>query len=85
MLTEQVRVHENFSSVHLNRPRNILVYLPPGYGENPLQRYPVLYMHDGQNLVNPEEAFGGIAWSVDETTQNLILAGEIEPLIIKRF
>lgn len=82
MLTEQVRVHENFTSVHLNRPRNILVYLPPGYGENPGHRYPVLYMHDGQNLVNPEEAFGGIAWSVDETTQNLILAGEIEPLII---
>src|SRR4051794_37428938 len=39
-------------------------------------------MHDGQNLVNPEDAFGGVAWAVDETAQALTNAGEIEPLII---
>src|SRR5512145_2020432 len=32
------------------QPRNVDVWLPPGYGSNPDQRYPVLYMHDGQNL-----------------------------------
>lgn len=82
MLTEQIKVHENFGSRHLDHPRNVLVYLPPGYGENAEQRYPVLYMHDGQNLYNPEDAFGGIVWAVDETAQRLILAGEISPLII---
>lgn len=82
MLEDQIRVHENFGSNHLDAPRSVLVYLPPGYGEDPHKRYPVLYMHDGQNLIRAEDAFGGIAWGVDVTAQNLILAGEIEPLII---
>jgi len=82
MLSEQVRVHENFGSMHLDTPRNVLVYLPPGYGADPARRYPVLYMHDGQNLIRAEDAFGGVVWGVDETAQTLILAGEIEPLII---
>lgn len=53
------------------------VYLPPGYSENTLKRYPVLYMHDGKNLFFPHEAFLGAEWRVDETmdlldTMNLI-------------
>lgn len=82
MLSEQIRLHENFGSQHLEHARNVLVYLPPGYGANPEQRYPVLYMHDGQNLCNPADAFGGVVWGVDETAQKMILGGEIEPLII---
>lgn len=82
MLHEQIRIHENFGSAHLDDPRNVLVYLPPGYGEDPDRRYPVFYMHDGQNLMIPEDAFGGVAWGVDETAQRMILAGEIEPIII---
>lgn len=82
MLTEQIKIHENFGSAHLNVPRNVLVYLPPGYGLDTGRRYPVFYMHDGQNLINPEDAFGGVAWGVDETAQNLILMNQIEPLII---
>ena len=82
MLSEQIKMHENFGSAQLAEPRNVLVYLPPGYGTEPERRFPVLYMHDGQNLCNPEDAFGGIVWAVDETAQRLILAGEIEPLII---
>ena len=82
MLKEQIKIHENFGSTHLSAPRNVLVYLPPGYGQDPARRYPVFYMHDGQNLFNPEDAFGGVAWAVDETAQALILTGRIEPLII---
>lgn len=82
MLMEQIKIHENFGSAQLGAPRNILVYLPPDYGQNPERRYPVLYMHDGQNLMNPADAFGGVAWEVDETAQNLILANQIEPIII---
>jgi predicted alpha/beta superfamily hydrolase len=82
MLAEQIKVHEGFGSEHLAHERNVLVYLPPGYGVDPLRRYPVMYMHDGQNLIVAEDAFGGVAWSVDETAQALILSGEIEPLII---
>ncbi|HEX8248288.1 MAG TPA: alpha/beta hydrolase-fold protein [Pyrinomonadaceae bacterium] len=82
MLIEQIKLHENFGSAYLDARRNVLVYLPPEYGLNPTRRYPVLYMHDGQNLMNAQDAFGGVAWGVDETAQKLILAGEIEPLII---
>lgn len=82
MLAEQIKLHENFGSLHLAAPRNVLVYLPPGYGANPEQRYPVLYMHDGQNLYNPEDAFGGVVWGADKTAQELILTNQIEPLII---
>ena len=82
MLAEQIKIHENFGSAYLDAPRNVLVYLPPGYGLDAARRYPVLYMHDGQNLINPEDAFGGVAWGVDETAQQLILTNQIEPLII---
>jgi predicted alpha/beta superfamily hydrolase len=82
MLAEQLRIHQNFGTAILDAPRNVLVYLPPGYGINPVQRYSVLYMHDAQNLFNPADAFGGVAWGADETAQRLILNGEIEPIII---
>lgn len=42
------------------------VFLPPGYHENTLKRYPVLYMHDGHNLFLKEEAFLGNTWRTDE-------------------
>lgn len=49
----------------------VRVYLPPGYDENTLRTYPVLYMQDGKNLFLPEEAFGGNEWRVDETMDRL--------------
>ena len=75
-------MHENFGSRHLAGTRNVLVYTPPGYAESDERTYPVLYMHDGQNLVRPEDAFGGVAWGVDKTADELISAGAIEPIII---
>lgn len=82
MLTEQIKIHKNFGTDNVVSQRDILVYLPPGYGVDPTRRYPVLYMHDGQNLFDPQEAFGGVAWAVDEAAQTLILTGRIEPLLI---
>ena len=47
------------------------------------RRYPVLYMHDGQNLFEPETAFQkGEHWRLGETAAELIAAGRIEPLVI---
>jgi predicted alpha/beta superfamily hydrolase len=43
--------------------RDLSVYLPPSYDATE-QRYPVLYMQDGQNLFDPEESFAG-SWRVD--------------------
>jgi predicted alpha/beta superfamily hydrolase len=64
-------------------PRDVIVYLPPGYQEDTHHRYPVLYLHDGQNLFDPQTAFThGLHWHVGETTEQLIEQGAIEPLII---
>ncbi|HET7294499.1 MAG TPA: alpha/beta hydrolase-fold protein [Vicinamibacteria bacterium] len=58
-------------STILGRKHLLRIYFPPGYRENTLRRYPVLYMQDGKNLFFPEEAFGGREWQVDETLQLL--------------
>ncbi|QNH60899.1 alpha/beta hydrolase-fold protein [Hymenobacter sediminicola] len=50
----------------LGRTRQVWVYLPAGYDANPGQRYPVLYMHDGQNVFDACTSFSG-EWGVDET------------------
>lgn len=60
----------------------IRVYFPPGYDENTLKRYPVLYMHDGSNLFFPEEAFGGSEWRVDENVEQLDSMNLIDKVIV---
>jgi predicted alpha/beta superfamily hydrolase len=78
----QLRRHEAFHSAFLQHDRDVLVWLPPDY-EASGGRYPVLYLHDGQNLFEPDTAFQkGEYWRVGETAADLIEAGEIEPLII---
>jgi len=80
--TDSVQRHHNFISKFLPYRRDLVVYLPPGYEESD-RRYPVLYLHDGQNLFDPETAYvRGMDWKVDETAEALIRSGEIEPVII---
>jgi enterochelin esterase-like enzyme len=62
--------------------RNVDIWLPPGYADDPHARYPVLYMHDGQNLFDPALSYTGIDWGVDEAMTRLIEAGRIEPAIV---
>jgi predicted alpha/beta superfamily hydrolase len=81
-LTGDIRRHEHFHSMILNNDRTLLVYLPPGYEDNAERHYPVLYMHDGQNLFDASTSFAGVEWGVDEAAQRLIEAGTIEPIII---
>ncbi len=80
-LTGQFRAHPAFHSNFLPVDHDVLVYLPPGYDADPERRYPVLYLHDGQNLFDESTSFSG-EWRVDETAQELISTGQIEPLII---
>ncbi len=63
-------------------PRDVTVYLPPSYAAAPGRRFPVLYMHDGQNLFHPEEAAFGVAWEVDDTLDALVAAGVVEEHIV---
>ena len=64
------------------RPRDVWVYYPASYFENTLATYPVLYMHDGQNLFDPNLAFGGNEWQVDETLQAAEQDGSIRELLV---
>jgi predicted alpha/beta superfamily hydrolase len=80
-LTGTIQYLRNVTSQFPIRPRDVIIYLPPGYDANPTRRYPVLYMHDGQNVMDEITSFVG-EWNADETAQNRILAGRVEPLII---
>jgi len=81
-LTGDVRVHKAFHSKILNNDRDVLVYLPPDYDKQK-QRYAVFYLNDGQNLFDGATSFiPGQEWRADETAQQLISEGKIEPLII---
>ncbi len=68
---ERGRVSEVMRFEREGSSHAVRVYLPPGYDENTLRSYPVLYMQDGRNLFLPEEAFGGNEWHVDETMDRL--------------
>jgi predicted alpha/beta superfamily hydrolase len=82
-LAGEFRTHKNFHSKYLSSDRDVLVYLPPGYEKNKRERYPVLYLHDGQNLFDGATSFiKGAEWQVDETAQSLIKMRAIAPLII---
>jgi predicted alpha/beta superfamily hydrolase len=74
--------HSAFPSKILNNQRDIWVYLPPAAAAKRNARFPVLYLHDGQNLFNARSSFGGTEWSVDETAESHIKSGKIAPVII---
>ncbi|MBA3850227.1 MAG: hypothetical protein C0502_09580 [Opitutus sp.] len=62
--------------------RHIDVWLPPGYDAAAGERYPVIYMHDGQNLFDPATSYGGITWGVDEAMLKLLAQGAVRPAIV---
>ena len=70
----------SFHSALLGNDRPVWVYLPVSYGENPRATYPVLYMHDGQNLFDPQGPWGG--WRVDEALDAAGESGAIRELIV---
>src|SRR5690606_2299151 len=68
-VTGTLKVLPDFESPQLGNRRPILAYLPNSY-ETSDKRYPVLYMHDAQNLFDARTSFAG-EWQVDETMQRL--------------
>jgi isoamylase len=60
--TVALEILEGVHSPELDNARDVLVYLPPSYRRG-RRRYPVLYMHDGQNLFDPQTSFAG-EWGV---------------------
>lgn len=81
-LTGNIQRHRGFRSKILANRRDVLVYLPRGYSRFSQQRYPVLYLQDGQNVFDAATSFSNVEWGVDEAAQRLIRKDLIEPLII---
>ncbi len=75
--------HERFPSRFLRNQRDLIVYLPPGYDAHPDRHFPVLFLHDGQNLFDGSTSFiPGMDWHVGQTADLWIQEGRVEPLII---
>lgn len=73
----------DFSSRILAGRRELVVCLPPGYDENPLRRYPVMYFHDAQNVFEAHTAFiPGNYWQIGETAHHLMETERISDLIL---
>ncbi len=81
-ITGTVRYHHSLESDRLRYTRDIIVWLPPSYFTARTKRYPVLYMQDGQNIVDPTTSAFGFDWRADEVADSLIRAKAIEELII---
>jgi len=80
----KVEYHKDVLSPILKNKRDIVVWLPIGYNplKNPDKKYPVLYMHDGQNIMDPKTAYVGKDWRVDETVMKLIKQKKIKEIIV---
>ena len=76
-----VRTHSDLPSTFLPHPHTVLVHLPPEYDLHPHRRYPVLYLHDGQNLFDADTSFAGVPWRCDEAAEELARLGEMTPII----
>jgi predicted alpha/beta superfamily hydrolase len=79
----QLIKHGQFPSRFLRNQRDLVVYLPPGYHEQPQRSFPVLFLHDGQNLFDGATSFiPGMDWHVGQTADYCIQQGLVQPLII---
>ncbi len=73
---------EDVPSAFLSEDRHVVVWLPPGYDDDPGKRYRVIYMSDGENLFDPRIASWGVDWGIDEAMMHGVENGEYEPAIV---
>ena len=69
----------------LNRARTVHTYLPPSYYQQLNRRYPVLYLHDGQNVFSSAGTnicFGWVSWDLDRTADELCRSGKMQEIIL---
>jgi len=80
----KVEYHKDFKSSFLGNKRDIIVWMPQGYdsSKNKNKRYPVLYMNDGQNIIDPKTSYAGKDWRIDETLTRLIKQKRIKEIIV---
>jgi predicted alpha/beta superfamily hydrolase len=70
-----------FAMPGLGRERTVRLYLPPSYAARADKRYPVIYMHDGQNLFDDATSYAG-EWGIDETMDTLARTRGFEAIVV---
>lgn len=80
-VTGELRIYEDWGAPGL-LPRDVRVWFPPGYFEQPEIWCNLLVMHDGQNVFDPATSNFGVDWAVDETLDSLIRQGLSRPVIV---
>lgn len=79
--SENLVILENVVAIEeLNRHRTLRIHLPKDYHSSD-RRYPVIYMHDGQNLFDPETSYSG-DWGVPGHMNHLSDAHEFDAIIV---
>ncbi|OEK06348.1 alpha/beta hydrolase [Roseivirga misakiensis] len=79
--SSQITIFDNELTIEgLDRPRTIRVYTPPGYADGD-QNYPVIYMHDGQNLFEDSTSFAG-EWGVDENLDSISKINGLDLIVV---
>jgi enterochelin esterase-like enzyme len=82
-LASELITHADFHSLRLGENRTVVVYLPPGYRRDTRRLYPLLLLHDGQNVFDGSASYTpGEYWRVRESADQLIGGRRIEPLVI---
>jgi predicted alpha/beta superfamily hydrolase len=82
-LRERLHKHTQFASRLIDEKHDFIVYVPQLFYDDPNRFFPVLFLHDGQNLFDPETSYiKGNYWRVGEAADAMIASGEVEPLVI---
>ncbi len=61
--------------------RTVQVWLPPDYTRSK-RRYPVIYLHDGQNVYDDPSPWSGKSWAVHRALARLIAERKVRPAIL---
>jgi predicted alpha/beta superfamily hydrolase len=73
-------ISQEFEIPQLKKKRKVTILLPHNYDKNAQKHYPVLYLHDGQNLFNPQSAYGN--WAIDNRLAVLAEKGKADMIVV---
>ncbi|MFL5347930.1 MAG: alpha/beta hydrolase [Hyalangium sp.] len=77
-----IQIIRDFPSPQEGTTRSLRIYTPEGYDPSSDRRYPVLYMHDGQNVfAHPESAIYD-TWCTNQVLDAMVHEGQVEPWLI---
>ncbi len=77
-----IHIIRDFYSYPEQENRVLRIFTPVAYDHEPDRRFPVLYMHDGQNVFNHPESATFHTWCANDVMEDLAHSGVIRPWII---